>query len=93
MVQYELVTSIEDNEAWDVIIQSGYYEDTVVRFNSLAIDEEEESLKFDYSIVSSPIADLDEMNEGLQEAVKQVLAQVLEEAITEMETNPVTQEG
>ena len=80
-VDYELVPSAEAEieQAWDVRILRGDYVETVIRFGNIAFDGENDCIKFNFTVVSTP-ADTDEDDPYLQECVGAVLETILEEA-------------
>lgn len=81
---YELVPSPEDEQAWNVRILDGMYNETVVKYGSISFNEhngEEETLSFNFQIVESPDGDLDESDEDLQEFAGKLLEHIIVQAI------------
>lgn len=81
---YELVPSPEDEQAWNVRILDGMYNETVVKYGSISFNEhdgEDETLSFNFQIVESPDADLDESDEDLQEFAGKLLEHIIVQAI------------
>jgi len=81
-VDYQLVPSVEaeNDQAWDVRILDGDFVESVLRFGNIAFDGENDCLKFNFMLVSSPDGDLNEDNEELQNFAANILSSVLEEA-------------
>lgn len=85
---YELVPSPEDEQAWNVRILDGMYNETVVKYGSISFNEhdgEEETLSFNFKIVESPDGDLDESDEDLQEFAGKLLEHIIVQAIEAQE--------
>lgn len=81
---YELVPSPEDEQAWNVRILDGMYNETVVKYGSISFNEhdgEDETLSFNFQIVESPDGDLDESDEDLQEFAGKLLEHIIVQAI------------
>jgi hypothetical protein len=66
------------SEDWDVRIESGPYTETVIRYAPLQIDEENDCLKFSFTVQYSPIEYLNENDSGLQELAGQLLSVLME---------------
>lgn len=71
-------TDIDNEQAWDIRIQTGEFVETVIRYGNVAIDGVNERLTFNFAIVSSPDPDLTTENEQLQEAAGQILLDLIE---------------
>jgi hypothetical protein len=56
-IHYELIPSDNIDDGWDVRLMEEYPE-TVIRFGTISLDNENEELKFSFEIVSTPDADL-----------------------------------
>ena len=54
---YQLTISDQDDH-WNIRILNGDYVETVFKFGSIAVNEDNESMTFNLDIVSSPDADL-----------------------------------
>jgi hypothetical protein len=80
---YQLIPN--DNDGWDIRILQGDYVETVFNFGKIMVMEDEESLSFDFSVVSTPDPDLTSENEGLQNYVGSVLLSVITESLKEKE--------
>lgn len=77
-VDYELIP-VENDEHWQIRIKKGEFIETVFQFGKLKV--ENEYLHFDYNLIYSPIDELTEQNESLQNVVKDILFSVMESAI------------
>lgn len=90
MKTYELKNTLEENvdyelipgsgENWDVRLLEGPFPETVVAFNALKVSDDEEYLRFNFDLVSSPDAELTEENEQLQQHMADVLNAILANA-------------
>lgn len=80
---YELIPAEEDDQAWAVRILSGDYVETVIRYGTISVKEENDQgiLSFDFTIVSSPDPDLTSDNKELQQYVGDVLQAVIRDGI------------
>lgn len=77
-VDYELIPS--EGENWDVRLLTGEFTETVIQYKELRVDENEEHLKFNFDIVSSPDLGLTDEEYALQKRVGDVLFSILETA-------------
>lgn len=83
-VHYEL-TPVEDNknnQAWNVRLLETFPE-TVISFGNVAFNPDDETLHFNFSVVSSPDPDLNEDRIDLQDYAALILEQILEDAVKE----------
>lgn len=81
---YELVpVEGEDanEQAWHVRILKGDFVETIVSLGNIAFDGENDCLKFNFMIESSPDSELSEENVNLQENMADILEDILEVAI------------
>ena len=77
---YELTPS--DNDGWNVRILSGEYVETVFQFGKITVNEDAESLTFDFELISSPIEDLNPYeNSEFQTHTGKILSSILEDAV------------
>lgn len=80
---YELIPS--DNENWNVRILKGIYNETVITYGSLRIQDDPINdvgiLKFDYDIVSTPDESLDSNDEDFKNFCGDVLVSIIERAV------------
>jgi len=75
-VDYELVPT--ENEFWQIRILSGDFVETVIQYTTLKVVDDH--LKFNFDLISSPVADLDKENGDLQSVAKDILFSLLEDA-------------
>jgi hypothetical protein len=86
-INYELVPSDGDDDAWNVRILTGDYTETVFQFGAISIngedhDEDASEMTFNFDVISSPDNSLDpETDIGLQNHVGDILLSILEKAI------------
>jgi len=78
-IHYELIPADDENtQAWDVRFLEGPFVETVIRYGNIAF--EEDCLKFNFMIQSTPDSTLDEDNVDLQNFAADVLESILEGA-------------
>jgi len=77
-VDYELIPS--DGENWNVRFLSGEFTETVIQYKAIHVSEDEEYMKFNFDIVSSPDINLSDEEYALQKRVGAVLYSILENA-------------
>jgi len=80
-VEYEIIPSHEDEQAWNVRILEGPFTETIIKYG--AIGFKSENMTFNFSIESSPDEDLKIDNEELQEFVGGMLESILAQGIKE----------
>jgi hypothetical protein len=83
-VTYELVPSPEHEQAWNVRILEGMYNETIIQYGAISFNEhdgEEETLSFNFEVVESPDDDLSETDEDLQEFAGKLLEHIILKAI------------
>jgi len=80
---YELIPASDDDQSWAVRILKGMYVETVIRFGTISVKEENDEgiLSFDYTVVSSPDPDLDSDDNDLQQFVGNVLQSIIRDGI------------
>ena len=80
-INYTLVPVDESNtQAWDVRLMECDFPETVIRFGNVAFVPEDESLHFNFEVVSSPDSNVDEDTIELQDYAAMVLEDILEMA-------------
>lgn len=79
-IDYELIP-IEDAEHWNVRIKTGEFIETVFQFGALKVNDEADSMTFNFDIVYTPDDTLTTENIGLQNHVGVILSSILESAI------------
>jgi hypothetical protein len=81
-IDYEMVPSpIENEQAWCIRFLAGPFVETVISFGNLQVDGKEEAINFNFSVIESPIEDLNPDNQDLQQWCGSVLHDVLDMAI------------
>jgi hypothetical protein len=80
-VHYELVPVDADNEqSWSVRFLEGPYPETVIRYGNIAFDADDDCLKFNFVIHSTPDVDLSESDVVIQDYAANVLESILVQA-------------
>jgi hypothetical protein len=82
---YELVPSDEDEQAWNVRLLTGPFNETVLRFGAISLNEEG-IMSFNFYIVSSPDPNLTTEIVDLQEYAGDLLQAIIRDG---METGSV----
>ena len=81
-IDYQLIPSTAENEqAWWVRLLSGPYVETVVSFGNLRVNGKEEQIHFNFSIIESPIDNINSDDPELQNWCGSVLHDVLDKHI------------
>lgn len=81
---YELIPAegVEDNEqAWDVRILTGEFNETVIRYGNVAIDGQKDALTYNFFVVTAPSEYIVESDAGLQAVVAEILVDLIERSI------------
>jgi len=66
-----------DDDSWGVRFNTGLFVETVIKFGTIEPNKEDESLSFNFDIVSSPDPDLTTENVELQEYASELLFAIL----------------
>lgn len=78
-VDYQLIPNVDKTvETWDIRILTGDFVETVFQFGKIKVNEDNESLSFNFEIVSSPNPDLKEEDYDFQRHVGKILYSILE---------------
>lgn len=80
-VEYEIIPSHEDQQAWNVRILEGPFTETIIKYG--AIGFKSKNMTFNFSIEFSTDEDLKINNEELQEYVGAMLESILAQGIEE----------
>jgi len=80
-VYYELIPSDEHSQAWHVRILEGDYIETVLQYGAISFNEVKDCMTFNFSVVSSPDADLTSEDEGLQIEAGDILQEIIRQGI------------
>lgn len=76
---YQLIPADTDNEqGWDIRILTGDFIETVIRFGNIAIDGNNDSIKFNFAVIQSPDDEATVDNDNLQEVAGKILGDVLD---------------
>ena len=83
-VDYELIPSDENEQAWNVRILEGDFVETVLQYGAISFNKVREGeMNFNFSIVSTPDQDLEVSNLDLQEEAGDILQSVIAQAISD----------
>lgn len=80
---YELIMPDNDKDYWGCRILTGYFNETVIRFGAIALNEVQDALTFNFYVVSSPDENATIDNEDLQIAAHNILQSVFDTAVDE----------
>ena len=80
---YELIMPEGEDEYWACRILTGSFNETVIKFGAIALNEVQDSLNFNFYVVSSPDVDATMENPELQEVAQQILMSVMDTCLTE----------
>lgn len=81
---YELIPDGDiGSETWNIRILKGDFVETVISFGKITVNEDAESLTFDFNIVSTPDPDLDVKNLDLQKSAGMLLYSIIESSLKE----------
>ena len=79
---YELVIVDDDDNAWACRILTGSFNETVIKFGAIAINEDDH-LNFNFYIVETPDEYLTVDNEKLQETAAELLMAIFDTCVEE----------
>ena len=74
---YELIANTQDPDLWSVRFKTGLFNETVITYGSIAIDEEDEQITFNFEIDYSPDPDLTNDIVELQEEAAKTLFSII----------------
>ena len=77
-VDYEIVPSHEDEQAWNVRILKGQFTETVIRYGVIKFNEIPKNMSFNFSIIYSPDTELTVDDLRLQDSAGAVLEKIME---------------
>ena len=80
---YDLIVHDENAEYWACRILTGDYPETVIRFGSIALNELEDHLSFNFDVLESPDPTATADNEDLQFVATRILESVIDMALEE----------
>ena len=78
---YVLIPVENEDHTWNIRIITGEFSETVIAFGNVSIDDNTESLNFNFDLISSPDTGLSVQDVDLQLEVGDILSAVLHEAI------------
>ena len=78
---YVLIPVESEHQSWNIRILTGEFTETVIAFGNVSINEDTESLNFNFDLISSPDTGLSVEDVDLQLEVGDILSAVLHEAI------------
>jgi len=71
----------DNDQAWDIRILTGEFNETVIRFGNVQLDGINDRLKFNFIVVLAPSDYINEKNEGLQAVAGSILEDLLVRAV------------
>jgi len=74
-----------DDDHWHIRIKEGEFIESIISFGNIKIDEKEDSLKFDFTLHSSPDPDLTPDNTDLQWFAGKILESIMIDNLNKME--------
>jgi len=81
-ITYEFVPGPEHEQDWHIRIMDGMYNETVIKYGAIGFNQvAEDTMTFNFDIVSSPDTELTEDDLGLQETAGVILQHIITEAI------------
>lgn len=80
---YELIPSPEHDDAWAVRILTGDYVESIIVYETIAFNEVQDCLTFNFSVISSPESKLNAADVELQQYAANLLESVIEKGIDE----------
>ena len=88
-VDYKLIdwNTGENSDHWTVELLTGDFKGVKIQYGTIAIDEETDTMNFNYDIVDNNGIDVKEDNIILISSVKTILSNVLTDALDLMEAN------
>ena len=78
---FVLIPVENEDHTWNIRIITGEFSETVIAFGNVSIDDNTESLNFNFDLISSPDTGLSVQDVDLQLEVGDILSAVLQEAI------------
>lgn len=82
-VDYELIPSPEEQDAWAVRILTGDFTESVVVFNAIAFNEVKDCLTFNFHVISSPDSGITADSPELQKYAAKLLEDIIEHGLEE----------
>jgi len=85
-VDYELIPSNDKNDYWNIRIKNGEFIESIINFGKIKVNEKEDSLNFDFTLIYSPDDDLTVDSIDLQKYAGKILESILINNLNEMES-------
>ena len=80
-VDYEIIPSYEDEQAWNVRILKGQFTETVIRYGVIKFNEIPQNMTFNFTVISSPDSELTHENFELQDFAGAMLEKIIAQGI------------
>ena len=80
---FELIEPETETEYWGCRILTGQFNETVIKFGAISLNEVKDQLGFNFYVVSSPDPDATIDNEDLQKTAHDILQRVIDIALDE----------
>jgi len=80
---FELIEPENENEYWACRILTGEFNETVIKFGAIALNEVEDQMSFNFYVLSSPDPNATIDNEDLQLTAHNILQRVIDIALEE----------
>ena len=76
---FEIIPSHDDEKVWNIRIIDGNFIETIIQYDAIGINEDEETLTYSFKVISSPIENLTADDDNLQVVAGNILINILEE--------------
>ena len=80
-VDYEIIPSHEDEQAWNVRILKGPFTETVIRYGIIKFNEIPKNMTFNFNLIYSPDSELTIENIDLQDFAGAMLEKIMANGI------------
>lgn len=80
---YELIMPENDDKFWACRILTGQFNETVIKFGAIALNEVQGEMNFNFFVESSPDIEATTENEDLQIVAQQILMSVIDICLQE----------
>ena len=80
-VDYEIIPSHEDEQAWNVRILKGTFTETVIRYGIIKFNEIPKNMTFNFDLIYSPDSELTTENVDLQDFAGAMLEKIMANGI------------
>lgn len=95
-IDYELVSSKDGDNSWNIRFLTGLYIETVVRIGTIKINDEppedngDHHMSFDFNLIYSPDAGLTSEDVDLQDVVGDTILSIIERSIAKEQGSVLT---